>query len=366
MKTFDRYYAKAAIGSTLMAVAVLLSLFVVIDMLASTEQFEGRSLHETLLLYLHKIPPVLYLIMPLVALLGGMAALTRILRNRELMPLQGAGVRTWRALGAFWIVAAFVALFAFALKNFVLPAISSGSSDLAAQFGRKAEGNELMLRDGAGNLWLIGKYRLAQPTPWVENATIVFYGADRRLAQTVIAPRLEYHGGQWRGPHTTLDVATLGDESFIGKPSPGGFPQKSGHVVNYATAAALAGVDLSPATIGRRGARGGERTIPQLLDALHDDPNPEGLRFELYQRFSFPSLCVSLLIIGAVMALRRQRGNLFVALVLSAGVALLLYAAYFVLGAMVMRGALSPEFASFGPAIALLVWGLVEMRWRAD
>jgi len=352
MKIYDRYFARAAITSTVSALAIMVILYLAIDFLANLDQIGGKSAIGMLWSRLYAIPPVLYLLLPLIALLGGMSALARLLRARELTPLRVAGVRTWRALMAFWIVAALVGGFAFALKNLALPAMGAEGQDIIAQFGRRSAGGQMLVTDGLGNVWLIGKYKIDEREPWVEDVTIARFGADSRLTHTLMAPKLVYRDGGWWGSRRELDVRTLGAAG-------------SG-VVEEGKDGPIPGLDMTPSLIARRGERGMEQSIAQLRDSMATDNNPAMIQFEIYQRFTFPIMCVSLMLIGAVLALRRQVGNQFVALALSAGVALLAYAAVFVFGSMVERGSMTPEFASFMPAIVLAVAGLAGIRWLAD
>lgn len=351
MRIYDRYFARAALGSTLAALAILVTLFLAIDFLANLDQLGDKSALAMLASRLYAVPPVLYLLLPLVALLGGMSALARLLRSRELTPLRVAGVRSWRALMAFWLVALLVGVSAFALKNYALPAMGSEGQDILAQFGRRSTGTQMLVTDFNRNVWLIGKYRIDLPVPFVENASISRFGPDGRLSHITNAPRLEYRDGKWHGNHIELDVRTVG-APYGGREVGADQP--------------VAGVDLTPALIARRGERGNEQTIPQLMAAMETDSNPAFLRFELYQRFTFPLMCLSLMLIGAVLALRRQVGNQFIALAMAAGVALLAYAAVFVLGSMVERGAMLPEVASFLPAFLLLAAGIAGIRWFSD
>ncbi len=352
MKLYDRYLLRAAASSTVMALAIMLILFLAIDLLVGLDALEGQSVTDVLMSYLYKIPPVLYLLLPLVSLLGGMAALARLLRARELLPLRVAGIRSWRALMAFWMVGLIAAGVAFSVKNFVLPKLGEEGQSVLAQFSRRAKGGEMMIKDNVGNVWLVGSYQAAADPPSVENVMILQY-SQGRVARTISAPKLEYKAGNWHGEYVSFEVSSLG--------TPGA---RAG--IESAPNAPVVGVDLPPALLALRGDRGGERSIASLLAATKSDPNPPAVWFELYQRFCFPLLCVSLLMIGAVIALRRDVGSLFAALAMAALVALLSYAAVFVSQSMVERGSISPELASFGPALLLFVIAGVGLRFKAD
>jgi lipopolysaccharide export LptBFGC system permease protein LptF len=355
MKCFDRYFLRIALVNLAVALVALTVLYVLIDYLAGLDYAPDTSRGAGVLVkvYLYRIPPILYALAPSIVLTGGMFGITRLLRNRELLPLRVAGVRMWRALWAFWLIAAIAGVAMFFLRDRIIPGFSEQALEATGMVGRDSRGKQTTIRDDADNVWWIGSYRLDSDPPVLHNVTVSLTGVDGSLTHMLTAPRLEWRGERWTGDYALLDLSRLSGGA------------RAEPTTRFAAAAVPVALTLTPKALARRTA-GIELSFADSWARASAEPDRPDLRMEAYELLTFPLSCLSLLLIGAVVATRLNAANLFIAGAVAVAVALLSYTFAFVGEGLAERGILSAEVAAFGPALLFLAAGIVGLRWYAD
>ena len=352
MKKFDWYFLRIAtvnIGVSFFSITLL---YVAIDFIYNIDRFMGRPLIQTIEYYALTVPPILHTMAPLAVLLGGMFGVARLIKYRELLPLMASGIRISRCLRAFWLVAMLSAAGMALAQEYLLPGLEQRAATVQAGVKFTA-GEDITLFDSAGNHWYIGGAEVAKNPPVIEHASITLMDGFGRATGQVIAPRLEYRDNAWRGATSTFMVSEF--NSPAGSHPEQSRPQDS-----------IPGDWLTPETLAMRGTGVESRALSQRLKRASEAPHRADYRYSLYEGVLYPLTCLTLLMIGAVMAVRVQARNMVVAAALTVCVAFGSYCLVFFAQGLTQQGVIGPEAAAFAPFFLFLGLGVYALRWKAD
>jgi lipopolysaccharide export LptBFGC system permease protein LptF len=166
MTRYDRYFFWVFFQSALLLVALLATVYVVIDVLLNLDEFQRfeNVARDVTLYYAFNLPPVLYLLLPIIIVTSGLFALARIIRARELIVLQAAGISPRRALAALFAGALLLGLGGLAVREFALPPLNQAQRESPAGASEFRKGKRLTVRDDAGNSWYVRSYDLGRGT----------------------------------------------------------------------------------------------------------------------------------------------------------------------------------------------------------
>lgn len=164
MTRYDRYFLGVFFQSALLLFALIATVFVVIDVLLNLDEFQRfeNIARDVTLYYAFNVPPVLYLLLPIIVATSGLFALARIIRARELIVLQAAGVSPRRALASLFLGALILGLCGLALREFALPHLNAAQRESPAGAAEFRKGKRLTVRDDAGNSWYVRSYDLGK------------------------------------------------------------------------------------------------------------------------------------------------------------------------------------------------------------
>ena len=83
----------------------------------------------TTLFYAFNLPPILYLLYPFMIIAAGMFAVARLIRARELLLMEAAGVGLKRSLAAIMIPAMLLGVLGLGLRQFALPDLADAARE---------------------------------------------------------------------------------------------------------------------------------------------------------------------------------------------------------------------------------------------
>lgn len=236
MTRYDRYFLGVFFQSALLLVALIATVYVVIDVLLNLDEFQRfeNVARDVALYYAFNLPPVLYLLLPIIVATSGLFALARIIRARELIVLQAAGVSPRRALVSLFLGALMLGLCGMALREFALPPLNVAQRESPAGAAEFRKGKRLTVRDDAGNSWYVRSYDLGRGT--VSGVRILSRDGNSLFAAQEMSwaeARREWFTpkGEWHDLKALLDGKTAQPREITGKPPIG---------------------DLLPADFGRR------------------------------------------------------------------------------------------------------------------
>lgn len=352
MKRFDWYFFRIAATNMLVAAGGIALLYVAIDFIYNIDRFLNRSWIQAIEYYAYTVPPVLYTLAPLIVLLGGMFGVARLIKHRELLPLMAAGVRAARCLLAFWLLAGITVCAMFAAREYLLPGLEDRA--LAIQAGVKfAGGNDITLYDAAGNHWYIGAADARSQPARIENVAITTLDEYGRAKAQIMAPALEWRDGAWRGETRTFNASEFG--ALAGRR-----PER------LVADDIISGNWLTPQSVATRQISSVARSITGQIERMRAEPWRADYRYSVYDALLYPLTCLTLLAIGAVVALRVQARNMIVAAALTVTLAFSTYCLAFFAQGLAQTGTVGPEFAAFGPFGLFAVLAVYALRWRAD
>lgn len=168
------------------------------------------------------IPNSLYILMPIVALLGTLMGIGALARSGELTAMRAAGVSLSRVGGATLIAGVGLAVFAFLLGDWVAPASEAAASSL--RDSSRGEGGA-----GAKSVWLrnadqVVRISQLQSENHISNVTVYKLGGDGRLQTALTVDDGNYADGHWRlsgvkrtdfsSDHTSVNAVDQPDLGF--------------------------------------------------------------------------------------------------------------------------------------------------------
>ncbi|MCC6465217.1 MAG: LptF/LptG family permease [Planctomycetes bacterium] len=343
MKRYDRYFLFIFVQSLVMAVALFSTVFIVVDVLLNLDKFQafedvGRGVF---LFYAFNLPPVLYLLYPVVVFAAGMFSLARIIRSRELLLLEASGVSRKRALAAIMIPAALLGVLGLGLRQAVLPALGQAARESPYGAFEFRKGKRITLRDDQGNVWFVRRYNLDSRT--LEDVRILKAGGDELLA----AEEMRWVDGRgwWlSGPAEVRDLEALTSAGSGEGSQPRAVQGEPpfGH--------------LLPADFARRRRSYAERTLTDLADAAAGLREDRELHVALWHEIWFPFAGFILLACGAGLVLSRAGRGPFAAGSLALGCMAGYQLLSFWFETMAQAGAMTP---AVGAAITPLGFGVL-------
>lgn len=344
MTRFDRYFLWVFFQSGLLLVALIATVFVVIDVLLNLDEFQrfDNVARDVTLYYAFNLPPVLYLLLPIIIATSGLFALARIIRARELIVLQSAGISPRRALSALFGGALLLGFGGLALREFALPPLSQSQRESPAGASEFRKGKRLTVRDDAGNSWYVRSYDLGKGT--LSGVRIL-----SRDGQTLVAAQdmnWAEARGEWFTPKgeihnlkALLDGNVAAPREFNGKPPIG---------------------ELLPADFGRRKRGFAGTPISDLWRDAQKRPDFRELGLAANHELWHPFGGMLMLMVGAGLVLWRPAksavaGGMAVSAVLGYQICVFWFETLSTAGAIspVIGAALTPMIFS---ALAAMLW----------
>ena len=186
MKRFDRYFLSVFLQSLVLVVALFTTVFLVVDVLLNLDKIQNFPdvAKGTALFYAFNLPPILYLLYPFIVIAAGMFAVARLIRSRELLLLEAAGVGRKRALAAIMIPALLLAVVGMGLRQFALPDLADAARESPYGAFEFRKGKRISVRDDEGNVWFVRKYNLDTRT--IEDVRIL----DAAARKVIVADEL--------------------------------------------------------------------------------------------------------------------------------------------------------------------------------
>ncbi len=151
--TLSLYLARQFLVSFLTALAVVLGLILLFDVIELLRRTAGKGadLSMVLTMGLLKLPQMMNMVLPFAVMIGGMASFWRLTRSAELVVARAAGVSVWQFLTPIMGVAALAAILN-------VMAVNPLAAHMYGRYERMLD--SLLIRDnsplsvGEGGLWL--------------------------------------------------------------------------------------------------------------------------------------------------------------------------------------------------------------------
>ncbi|MCC6574013.1 MAG: LptF/LptG family permease [Planctomycetes bacterium] len=349
MTRYDRYFLWVFTQSLIAVVALLSTVFVVVDVLLNTDEFRNFDdiSRGVTLYYSFNLPPILYLGWPLIIVAAGMFTLIRMLRSRELLVLEAAGVSPRRALMPLILPALLLGVIGLALREAALPALAQAQRQSPYGAFEFRKGKRISVRDNQGNHWFVRKYDLN--TGFIEGVRIL--SKDGNLL--VVAPDMAWaeSANHWRTEKQaqvynlaalTGDVTDAQATTFAGAPPFG---------------------DLLPGDFARRGKTFADQSVSELWRGAGERPDYLDLRTAASHELWHPFGGLALLLCGCALALWGRTRGFFTASLLTLACVSFYFIGVFWFEALARAGMLPPEIAAALTPSLLLIAGTAGL-WK--
>ncbi len=355
MSILTRYLLRHFLSGFLQLTGVILVMILLIDGISTLQRFSGRvgfNWEQTAWLILHRVPPLLTLLIPAIAFLTTLFVTHRLNHQNEITVLRGSGHALQRVLRPFLIAGLLIAIPQVSLQEWLTP-----QSHWTAQRLKDAlSGKEPRIGVASKLFWhrsghhFLHVERLADPGPGYTGITLLGFDGDHRPTILVTAAR-----GGWNQGELQLDDGILFTLTGEGRVEPfknrswplGTEPAQLGKGVTAAKY--LSTMDLW-------------RQAERLRRAGHD---ANAWRVTLHGRFTAPVITLVAIFLAFPFALRltRRAGvarSIFIGLVL--GFALFMVTD--LTTALGLGGRLPPVLAAWSPVALFIGIGLLQLLER--
>lgn len=294
MKRFDRYFLGIFVQSLVVVTALFTTVFLVVDVLLNLDKIQNFPdvAEGTTLFYAFNLPPILYLLYPFMIIAAGMFAVARVIRSRELLLLEAAGVGQRRALAAIMIPALLLGVLGLGLRELALPSLADAARESPYGAFEYRKGKRVSVRDDDGNVWFVRRYNLDTRT--IEDVRILSLDGSR----VIVAKELRWvdERSEWWSPTeaTVYDLAGLTGLDPVADGKPGHFD------------GSLPFGKLYPADFARRRRSYSDRPLTQLWSDSTDSPDDLDLRTNLWHELWHPFAGFILLSCGVGLILSRR------------------------------------------------------------
>lgn len=191
MNRLDRYVVTHVLQLTGIVAFGLVSIYTLVTFVSDAN--EGRTTLQVLEYSALMIPSSLYILMPIVALLGTLMGIGALARSGELTAMRSAGVSLARVGGATLIAGAGLAAFAFFLGDWLAPASENLATELRDSARGGNTGKSIWLRDADR----VVRINTLESENHIRDITVFRLGSDGRVAAALTVDEGHYADGHW-------------------------------------------------------------------------------------------------------------------------------------------------------------------------
>jgi lipopolysaccharide export system permease protein len=298
MKRYDRYFLWVFVQSLVLVLALFATVFIVVDVLLNLDKIQSFPSVATgvTLFYAYNLPPIMYLLYPLIVFTAGMFAVARLVRSRELLLLEACGVNRKRALAAIMIPVLLLGILGLGMRQTALPTLAKEARESPYGAFEFRRGRRISVRDDDGNMWFVRRYNLDTRT--LEDVRIMSADGKRIVA----APELTWaeEQGQWWAslPAELYDLEALVDPMSVAEG-----PDEFDGALPYG--------NLLPADFARRRRSYNDRTLLELWKDARANREDRELRVALWHEIWHPLTGLILLSCGVGLLLSRTGRGMF-------------------------------------------------------
>jgi lipopolysaccharide export system permease protein len=219
--TFDRFLIKEFLKYLLLAVACVVTIYLLIDLFEELNYFISRraSVLIVLVYYLYSIPYVLSLLFPVGAILSCFFVYSSLTKERSLYVFQIAGISLYRLFLPIIITGIILIFVQFWFVELVtIPA----NRQLESLKKNKIEKRQNLIANKRSNLFVRGKERTVYFIKEFEteyqaskimsgimrNCIIAYYRSNGRIEKRIDAREIKFADNRWSGVNVTVRIFT--------------------------------------------------------------------------------------------------------------------------------------------------------------
>ncbi len=359
MKILDRHLINSFLSTFVFCLTILLSLFVVIDTFNNLDDFIKNSASVPVILsyYMYLLPSLVVQIIPISVLVSVLFALGGLTKHNEIIAMKASGIRTQTIILPYLFVGLVISFCVLYVSETIVPQASMNATSIKE--GLIDRGKKNMQERAIKNVTLYGASGRMIYAREFEMFTETLYDIvvleDRtggKLKTKITARKAHYEDGKWIFEDVIKhNMNPRGN--LVGEPSYSPklileLPEKPKDFLNEASQ-----IDYMNA-----------RQLRDYMGHLKGSGKrlSRKLNVEFHNKIAFPFISFIVIIIGAPLAMRSERGSAMVGVGTSLIVVLLYYAADSIALALGKGGFFPPFFAAWA---SNLLFAGVGLYWIA-
>jgi len=197
----DRYILNAFIPTFFMCLVIISGIYIIIDLLQKLGEFVdmgGDAFGTGLRYYTFLLPVITFQFFPAITLVAVSIVLVRLVKNREILAMQVAGISLYRILLPIFVVTVFLAFASFGDQEWIIPRFAERLETLRqTSFDNNIQRN--VLADDKGNNALIRIWKYDVKAQHMQSAFVIARHENRRKKYTISASE-----GKWLGNNVWL------------------------------------------------------------------------------------------------------------------------------------------------------------------
>lgn len=342
MLLIDRYVLKNFIRHLLIALAVLVFLYVIINLFDNLGRYLARDIpaRDIFLLYFFQIPSYVTLLIPVAAIIGAFFIFGHMTKNRELIALKSSGLDINHLLILIFLAGILIAAFSFIFQEAVGTWAQTRLFEhtlrrIDKRLPPTAERRRNIFYYGDNDwIYYIREYEPAERL--MRGVTLWKIGPDQRIKKRVDAESGKFAGTWIFYNATAREFDSLGNETVMTGQTinmPELFEKPNDFVKRLKPVEEMNILEIY--RFVKKHARAGEDTAKEEV--------------ELYYRFSFPIITVILLIICLPLSVALKKGGVAIGLGISIILAFLYWGLIQSCRAYGVAGLMPPILAAWMP-----------------
>ncbi len=344
MRLLDRYLVNRFVGSLIYCLCLFMLLFIVIDVFTNLDEFlkGGVNFRIVATYYLYSIPLILVQVVPMAVLVAILYVLSSLSRHNELTAMKASGVSSFHILAPYLFIGAVISFGIFLLSERVVPRTSVTSVSIME--GLIEKGKKKMDERSIQNATLFtkgnrmvyaGEYELAKDTL---TDVVLFEDDPHRLVQTKIAAKkATYADDRWTF-HDTIEYRMDRRGELEGEPR---FSDKI-----------VMDLDAKPVDFLRESLQIEYMNTKQLDEYIRHLRTvsrrlAQKMQVDFHYKIAFPFVSFIVILIGAPLAMRSERGGALLGIGTSVALVMLYYGINSMVLAFGKGGHLPPVFSAW-------------------
>jgi len=317
MKILDRYLIRGFLFTFFLSIAGVSLLVIFVDLVGNLGKFIDKSVAGKIIVqyYLAYIPFIISQALPMAMLFGGMFSLSQKARNNELIVMKSTGISVMRIISPLMLVSLILSIGAFELNETIVPEASQRKSDIEMEYIGSAPSmngkrvNNVFWTTANNRTIFIGRFD--SRTNLANRVTIQEHIANQIL-QRVDAQTMRWQEEGWLLENGFKRTFFKGTENAVP------FQELRDPTLTF-----------GPEQILKKQVKPENMSLIQLqqyIDSIYGNGgDPTKWRVDLAFKFSTPFAGLILVLFGASISSRRNRGSI----ILGAIISIVIYLLYF-------------------------------------
>ncbi|MBI4432754.1 MAG: LPS export ABC transporter permease LptG [Candidatus Omnitrophica bacterium] len=360
MRVLDRYLVSGFVKALGYCLLIFLVLFITIDLFNNLDELLKNSVKLNVILsyYFYLFPSIFIQVAPVGTLVAVLYTLGLLNRSHELVAMKASGVSTLHILYPYLFIGILVSFLAFLVEETVVPRTAITSTAIRESLIERGKKNltdqaisNVTISSGKNRMIFAREYVILSKTLY--DVVILEENPNMTVKSKLIAKKANYEDDQW----VFRDVVVyrlnhrgdmVGEPDFRDKMALD-IPERPDDLVKKASQVEFMN----------------SRQLREYLSRLTGSKAIQRLSVDLHTKVSFPFVSFIVILIGAPLAMRTERGSMMVGIGTSLVVVILYYGIHSICLALGKGGHLPPFVAAWMTNVLFAGVGIYLIRRNA-